>query len=318
VTTVSILLPTYERACYLPRAIQSALAQTYTDFEVLIGDNSASGETEALVRRFTDPRISYRRHASNLGPQGNWLDLVGRAASPLIATLHDDNTLHPEFLASLVPPMMADDKIAMAFADFEIIDGDDQIDVAATVALTSQTRRDSLAEGRFAPNLSDGLRLVAVWNAPNPSICAVTRRDAVLATEFPSSYEPLYDLWLSYQLVRRNSALYYVRRKLAQFRSHDKSTTGTGYAAPEDRLFEAILAENQGAGAVLEEIRRYWSIIRWGRAKRLMHDSASRSISRQAFTAAAPDLSLTRRLLASIAGTSNVGWTLLRPLLRED
>lgn len=317
-TTVSILLPTYERARYLRRAIDSVLAQSFTDFELLIGDNSCGDETEAVVRAYRDPRIVYRRHPRNLGPQGNWLDLVGRASSDLVATLHDDNTLHSEFLAALVQPLLADASIAMAFADFEVIDADDRTIDDASVELAARTHRDRLNEGRFCPDISAGLRLVAVWNAPNPSICAVARRAEILATTFPARYEPLYDLWLSYQLARRGSAFYFVRRKLARFRVHSGSTTNAGYAEPEDRLFAAILDENPEAGVVLDEIRRYWSMIRWGRAKRLMHDRGQRAISRQTFSAAAPALSPARRVLASIAGNSDVGWTLLRPLLRED
>lgn len=318
VTQVSILLPTFERASYLRRAIDSALAQTFTDFKLLIGDNSRTAETEAVVRSYDDPRIEYRRHARNLGSQGNWLELCRLADTPLLATLHDDNVLCPRFLESLAPPMLADPSIAMAFADFQVIDCQDQVLETESAALSERTRRDSLDQGRFCPDTAQGLRLVAVWNSPNPSICGIVTRDAVLQSEFPSSFEPLYDIWLSYQIVRRSGALYYARDKLAKYRVHPRSTTSAGYGEPEDRLFAKILEDNAHAGPVIDEIRQYWSLIRWGRAKRLMDDTTHREISRRNFSAAAPSLSPARRVLASIAGSSDMGWSLLRPLLRED
>ena len=116
-TPITVILPTFERADYIREAIESALAQTFTDFVLSIGDNSRDDNTEKVVAEYDDPRIRYRRHPRNLGQQGNWLNLIDTAETPLVASLHDDDVWHPDFLEQLVPPMLADPSISMAWAD---------------------------------------------------------------------------------------------------------------------------------------------------------------------------------------------------------
>ncbi len=64
---VSIIMLTYNRAEYIEAAIESALAQTYTNFELIILDDGSTDNTAAIVARFTDPRICYLRSPDNRG-----------------------------------------------------------------------------------------------------------------------------------------------------------------------------------------------------------------------------------------------------------
>jgi len=66
-TTVSVILPTYNRAHLVGRAIQSVLNQTYRDFELIVVDDGSADETEEVVKGFNDPRIRYIRHEINKG-----------------------------------------------------------------------------------------------------------------------------------------------------------------------------------------------------------------------------------------------------------
>lgn len=65
--TVSVIIPTYNRAPLLGRAVQSVLNQTYQDFEVIVVDDASLDNTEEVVRHFADPRIHYLRHEENRG-----------------------------------------------------------------------------------------------------------------------------------------------------------------------------------------------------------------------------------------------------------
>src|SRR5262245_52205489 len=65
--TVSIVIPTYNRAALIARSIQSVLNQSYADFELLVIDDGSTDETEGVVARFFDLRINYVRLASNAG-----------------------------------------------------------------------------------------------------------------------------------------------------------------------------------------------------------------------------------------------------------
>lgn len=65
--TISVVLPTYNRAQVLPRAMRSVLDQSYGDLELIIVDDASSDGTEQIVRSFDDPRIRYFRHEQNRG-----------------------------------------------------------------------------------------------------------------------------------------------------------------------------------------------------------------------------------------------------------
>src|SRR3990172_1498077 len=61
------VIPTYNRAPLLPRAIRSVLAQTHRPIELLVVDDGSTDETEEVVRGLGEPCVRYIRHAQNLG-----------------------------------------------------------------------------------------------------------------------------------------------------------------------------------------------------------------------------------------------------------
>lgn len=309
---VTIILPTFERATYLREAIDSALAQTYGDFVLSIGDNSRNDGTEQVVEEYDDPRIVYRRHPENLGQQGNWLWLIHNATTPYVASLHDDDVWCPDFLEKTVPLIDADPTVSMVFADYELMDEHSRLLADETEALTRQSHRDRLPAGRLDLSLPDALRLVAVWNAPQPAYCAVLRRAAVEATEFPATIDPVYDIWLSYQIARRGERFAFVPGRLTRYRWHPGSSTTTGWSAPEDEIFSRIICENSDAGEVIGEIEAYWASIRWGRAVRMMASPETRVPSRIEFQAASRHLPTAKRIVSSLAAHSDRSWSALR------
>ncbi len=74
---ISILIPTYNRARYLADALESALAQDYPNYEVVVSDNaSTDGTAEVVARYLADPRLRYYRNPENLGIGANWTKLL--------------------------------------------------------------------------------------------------------------------------------------------------------------------------------------------------------------------------------------------------
>src|SRR3989344_1852950 len=68
---VSIILPAYNGAQWIAKAIESVLAQSFSDFELLIINDGSTDDTEVIARRFAgqDSRIRYIRNEHNLGIQ---------------------------------------------------------------------------------------------------------------------------------------------------------------------------------------------------------------------------------------------------------
>lgn len=66
---ISVLFPTYNtKEEYLREAIESVLAQTFSDFEfIIVDDCSPDANVEKVVKSYTDPRIRFYRNERNLG-----------------------------------------------------------------------------------------------------------------------------------------------------------------------------------------------------------------------------------------------------------
>ena len=98
---VSVVIPTRNRAEWLPRAVAGVLAQTWTDFELLIVDRSTD-ETPAVIARFADRRIRSFRHERNMGQSKALNTGIKHARGEYVAFLDDDDEWLPGKLAAQV------------------------------------------------------------------------------------------------------------------------------------------------------------------------------------------------------------------------
>lgn len=299
---VTAIVPAYERPDYLVEAVTSALAQTYPHVEVLIGDDSRTDAVERAVRGIDDPRVRYHRNTPSLGAMGNWIDLVRRARTPLVASLNDDDRWEPQFLERTAPVMLADPTIGMAFCDFTYIDGAGAPRAAETEHWSTISHRREMAPGLVPEDPELLLRMIAVWNAPQSAYAAVLRRDAVAAIEFPRETDPCHDLWCTYRLWTGGHRFHYVAERLTRYRVHDANLTNAGFGAAEDFIWGVIAAENPTNPATAE-LRDRWARTRFARA---MHTPpASAAQAARELRAAKDDLTGWRRTVAQVAASSN-------------
>lgn len=95
---VSVIMPTYNRADVLPRAIASVLEQSYEHWELLIVDDGSTDSTSGVVSGFEDPRIRYIRLDANGGASRARNAGLAEARGQYIAYLDSDNRWEPDFL----------------------------------------------------------------------------------------------------------------------------------------------------------------------------------------------------------------------------
>lgn len=102
-TKFSIMIPTYKRVGYLKQAVDSVLAQTYGDYEIVITDNNDDDDemaqkVETLIRSYNEANIVLYRNEKNIGIYGNTLRAAQLAQGEYVVLLNDDDLLHPRYL----------------------------------------------------------------------------------------------------------------------------------------------------------------------------------------------------------------------------
>ena len=101
-TLVSVIIPTYERPQLLQRALESVVAQTYQNLEILVIDDGQFDTAEAICAGFSDPRISYHRNQKSKGACGARNTGLELATGHYYAGLDDDDTYVPERIEVLL------------------------------------------------------------------------------------------------------------------------------------------------------------------------------------------------------------------------
>ena len=124
---VTIGLPVYNGDAFLAAAIDSLLAQTYRDFELIISDNASTDDTERIGRAFAaaDPRVRYERNATNIGLAGNFNRVFRMARGELFKWAAADDVCLPGYLAACIAVLDAHPDVVLAYGKAEFIDAED-------------------------------------------------------------------------------------------------------------------------------------------------------------------------------------------------
>lgn len=120
--TVSVCIPSYNSAQFLPDAIDSALAQEFDDLEVIVSDDASSDETVEICGHYDDPRFRAFRSESRLGQAGNWNRCVELARGQYVILLHADDALLPGYLEGAVALLQANGDLGLVHCTARHID----------------------------------------------------------------------------------------------------------------------------------------------------------------------------------------------------
>jgi len=108
---VSIVMPAYNAGKYIGRAIESVLAQTYDNWELIIVDDGSTDNTYEVASRYKDPRIRILRHDKNMGTGPSRNDALSASRGQWIAVLDADDEWLPRRLERLLPEALEADDI---------------------------------------------------------------------------------------------------------------------------------------------------------------------------------------------------------------
>lgn len=124
---VTVGLPVFNGERYLGQTLESLLAQSFTDFEILVSDNGSTDGTEQIARAYAqaDRRVRFTRHPTNRGAAWNYSHLVGQAGTPYFKWSGHDDLYDPAYLGACVSELegCAQD-VALCYPRTQLIDAD--------------------------------------------------------------------------------------------------------------------------------------------------------------------------------------------------
>jgi glycosyltransferase involved in cell wall biosynthesis len=251
---VSVLVPCYRAESFVRRALDSVLAQTFDDWELVACDNASGDGTWDVLREYAarDGRIRVFRNDENVGPVGNWRRCASLATAPAAALLFADDWYEPEFLRSTLS-LLDDPRVGLAYSAVRLV-RDPSAPTAGEVMYAHPEAH--------VPSAAFVARALRHWGgeAPVSPGCAVARR-ADLARWLAVDLEDAAafgfmrhgagpDVWVYLQACREYPVLGHVAAPLVNFYSHGGNLS---YSADTRAAYAAALVQfvDAGGGSVV-------------------------------------------------------------------
>jgi len=209
---ISVLIPTYNYARFLPEAIESVLAQDLTDFELILSDDCSRDESAEIIRRYAsqDSRIRAHLHPANLGMVPNWNWCRQQARGEYLQFLFgDDRFSSPQALGKMAAMLDQHASASMAVCARHVIDEHSEI-----FDFWDHLETEGLHRGYDV-----GRRcLLQLQNLIGEPSVVMLRADR-LKRGFDPRYRQIVDLELWCHVLQTGD-LAYTKEPLCQFRRH--------------------------------------------------------------------------------------------------
>lgn len=219
---VSVVVTVFNRTEYLAKAVASVMAQSFTNYEVLVADDSGKALSADIVATFNESeRIRYLANPASVGVALSIRQAVGQARGEFVAILNDDDVWERDFLAELTPPLFDDSDRVAAFSDYWFMDENGRIDSKLTDLFSANFGRLMMPEGV----VHDPEHFAVIKEGIPIANAALFRKDAFDWTLVTRELAGAYDYWIACLLVVSGRPIYYVPRRLSRYRVHREMET---------------------------------------------------------------------------------------------
>jgi len=212
---VTFVVPCYNLANLLPECINSILAQTFEDYEVLIMDDCSPDATPEVAQSFRDPRVKHVRNESNLKHLANYNKGIGMAKGKYVWLISADDCLSkPNVLERYVAMMDDHPDVGYIFCPAKALQDGEETDV---VPWSFHGESDRIFKGH-----EFFVRLLSSNCIASP--CAMVRSDCYKIAQFPLDLPYAGDWYLWCFFALRNDVAY-LAEPMVNYRLHEKSCT---------------------------------------------------------------------------------------------
>jgi len=233
---ISICIPAYNAAGYLRQCLDSALAQTFSDFELVLVDNASSDETFAIAQEYTrrDARVRVFRNPENVGVGGNWNRGIDLARGEWLKFLCADDWLEPACLARLSAAVRPG--VGLVICRERLAFSDDMTEPEKDKHLKYWAEHSLLPRrfpGRSFFPAHEFASLVAedpAFNCIGAPNAIMIHRDALARFGRRNPRLITHDDWELCARIGVHTGLCYVDEPLANFRQHAAALSMTEYA----------------------------------------------------------------------------------------
>jgi glycosyltransferase involved in cell wall biosynthesis len=126
-TRVSVVVPAYNNATTIERTVDSILAQTHRDLEVIIADHSSKDDTWQVLQRYaSDPRVTLLQTPAGGGAQRNWNRVSQAATSSYLKLVCGDDLIAPTLVAEQVAALEANPSATLSACSRDVVDVHDR------------------------------------------------------------------------------------------------------------------------------------------------------------------------------------------------
>ncbi len=120
---ISVVIPAYNRAHMVGRAIMSVLTQTYRNLELIVVDDGSSDNTEEIVKGFNDDRVFYLKHEKNKGGSAARNTGIKAARGNYIALLDSDDEWLEDKLEKQIDKLLSSpEKVGVVYCGHMVVD----------------------------------------------------------------------------------------------------------------------------------------------------------------------------------------------------
>lgn len=232
-------MPVYNGEKYIKEAIDSILAQTFKDFELIICDNASTDNTQAICESFQDNRIKYFRNTENMGAAWNYNHAEDLACGEYFKWAAHDDVLAPEFLAECVDALDSHPNAVMAYTWIEKIDAHGQ---------SLGIHRDNLATSAKMPSI----RYSSLILKDHYCVCffGLIRKEKLQGTARHGNYNSADRVFLAHMGLR--GKLYEIPKNLFYWRRHPEQSL----LMTKDRYAYALWFDPKNAGQAVYPKKR--------------------------------------------------------------
>jgi glycosyltransferase involved in cell wall biosynthesis len=115
---ISVIIPTFNAARYLPDAIDSVRRQNYEPLEIILVDDGSTDDTRSVAARFPDVRYLYQQNQGAAGARNTG---IAAAAADILAFLDVDDLWTPNHLRLLLPPLLAEPALRFVWGNARFV-----------------------------------------------------------------------------------------------------------------------------------------------------------------------------------------------------